>query len=153
MNIKCLFFYQNNTLISRKSKFSYDHILWIDYGFVNLPIVKTLTKSIAIFLELIASNEKTIMVYSLHTAYLLPAVICAIIRKNILVLVVPDLPMYMGGKKGFIRSVLKKIDYFLQHLLLKRVDKFILISKYMISKLEGASLTNSLIIEGICDDR
>lgn len=107
-------------------------------GALNIPLIKLFSKFLRIKKELKKSLKKgeknTVIVYSLHTPFILSAYL---LRKKIdkLVIVVPDLPEFMGEKLNSIKYWLKKMDIKLINHCLMKFDGFVLLSPYMCEKL------------------
>lgn len=82
---------------------------------------------------LLKTNPSTqVIIYSLHSPFLLASLFCPNHRTSV---IVPDLPEYMSGNKSTIYRVLKKIDRKIIDFCLKKVDSFILFSPHMKEKL------------------
>jgi len=80
------------------------------------------------------STDNVLIIYALHSPFLLAAVM---LKKRIKCscVIVPDLPEYMSGGRGFFRRFGKKIDKRIIDFCVKRLDCFVLLSKYMREKL------------------
>lgn len=107
-------------------------------GALNIPFVKLLSKCLRVGKELkkslIKDKENTVIVYSPHTPFVLSAYLN---RKRIdkLLIVVPDLPEFMGEKSKGIKGILKRLDIKLMNHCLEKFDAFVLLSPYMREKL------------------
>ena len=107
-------------------------------GAINIPLVKLYSKFSRVKAELQKAlnkeDENIVIVYSPHTPFLLAAYQ---LRKYIskLVVVVPDLPEFMGSKPTGIKAWLKKQDKKLINKCLSKFDGFALLSPYMREKL------------------
>lgn len=135
-----------------------------DVAFLNLPILKQLFKALNIYKETKKILLKTenlnkkcnIFVYSMTSSFMNAS---KLLKKNRklknriqIIQIVPDLPEYMNfEKKSIIFNVLKKIDTFCLYKLTRFVDKYILFSKYMASKLK-IDEKKYLVIEGMVDN-
>ena len=103
-------------------------------GAINIPLVKLYSKFSRVKAELKKAlnkeDENIVIVYSPHTPFLLAAYQ---LRKYIskLVVVVPDLPEFMGSKPTGIKAWLKKQDKKLINKCLSKFDGFALLSPYM----------------------
>lgn len=82
-------------------------------------------------------SEKIIIIYSIHTPFLKAAVeIKKYINHDIkIILIVPDLPEYMGGKNSFLHNKIREYNIQIQNELYKEVDAYVLLSKYMTERL------------------
>lgn len=131
-------------IIVRGSEFSHniyskDHCL----GSLRIPILGLALTSFIIYRRLMKmenSNNPYILVYSLHTPYLLAAV--RFKRKypnSKICLIVPDLPQYMSDNKKIIFSFLKKIDMTIQNKLIESVDSFVFVTDLMATRFKLGS--------------
>lgn len=129
------------------------------FGFVNLPVIKRLSKAVGVLAEVrrwcrsTVGGEKALLVYSLHTPYLIASTIGAMASGAPQFLVIPDLPRYMDLRThGVLRRAMKRIDAVLQSVLLRRVDGFILLSRHM-AEIYGVPESQFMVLEGIADSR
>lgn len=108
-------------------------------GFVNIPILKHLSKSLRILkaIHQLSDSDTTnsIVVYGVHSPFLLPVLAMKKKRKLKVSLIVPDLPEYMSGNKSFLFLLAKKFDRCLINMCLRTVDTFVLFSPHMAEKL------------------
>ena len=142
---------ESKILIHKEYNYNEDNIEFCNYRFVNLPIIKKVSKCRSIARRLDSYNYKTIIVYSLHSPYLIPAYMHKIKHPRVkIVVVVPDLPMLMG-KRGKVRRLLKSVDDSLIRYMLRKCDGFILLTKYM-REYGCISQKPSIVVEGISDD-
>ncbi len=127
-------------------------------GFCNIWGIRNISRRYAIRKAITAftkekSDEKVILVYSLHTPFLKAAVEAKLRNPELtLCVIVPDLPQYMrlDSSSHPFYSIAKKIDIFFQNRLLKKFDFFVLLTQEMAThlKIEDERYT---IIEGIAD--
>lgn len=110
-----------------------------------------LKRALTIFSELKVYSGCCVLVYSLCTAFLLPAVFNSLYLKNVVMLVVPDLPQYMSDNASRVYRVLKRADSLVHRLLLKRVHGIILLTRFMAEKLKLRRGAGVLVMEGIAD--
>lgn len=96
------------------------------------------------------STDNVLIIYALHSPFLLAAVM---LKKHIKCscVIVPDLPEYMSGGKGFFRRLGKKIDKQIINFCVKRLDCFVLLSKYMRERLPIVG-EPWVVMEGIYDE-
>lgn len=127
------------------------------FGFINLPLIKRLSKSIGVLRELRrwyraeVEGDRALLVYALHTPYLLASTLQALRTGTKQFLIVPDLPRYMYlGRPSVVRRVLKRLDSAIQNRLLTHVDGFILLSRYM-ADVYGIASAKYMVLEGIAD--
>lgn len=122
-------------------------------GYCNVPILKLFSKYLRIkkFLnDLVFESDKeyVLMIYSVHSPFLL-ASRKYFLRKNIRTcLIVPDLPEYMSAKSNVFYKLAKKIDKLLIDKCIVNIDSFVLLSPYMKNKLQIEGEKN-IQIEGI----
>lgn len=149
------------TLISTKvfyvkdENFNVNNIIFKTKGFLNLIGVGFFERESKICLECIEwavkhKNESNIIyVYSLHSPFLKAAYYVKKIAKSTkIVVIVPDLPIYMNGGGGKIRQCLKFIDKKRIDLYLSHADKYLLYTKYMADYL-NVKKGNWLVVEGL----
>lgn len=111
---------------------------YIYVGALNLPLLNLLSRFIRTRRELkrqlSKSEDNAVVIYEVHTPFLLAI---ATLRKRIkkTCLIVPDLPEFMSGKKGFIHKVLKRVDKWLINKCLTKIDSYALLSEPMQERL------------------
>jgi glycosyltransferase involved in cell wall biosynthesis len=114
----------------------------VNLGFINLPVIKLFSRLIAGVLSLLSWSQskeksKVIIIYEIHTPYLLAARIVKSIYPGIkLCLILPDLPEFMSDSKNPLYRSLKFLDKILISFCLKGIDAFVLLSEFMIEKLD-----------------
>ncbi|HFI0304896.1 TPA: hypothetical protein ACGOVA_002111, partial [Streptococcus suis] len=109
-----------------------------------------LAKTIIILKYLISLKPNTILVYSLHTPYLLSVFLFSIFHPSRKIIFVPDLPMYMRHKMGWGIKILKIIDNKFQENLLKGYELFVLLTEEMKTVL-NVPTSKYIVMEGIFD--
>lgn len=110
-------------------------------GFINLPLLSLISKCVNM-IRLLKRNNGTqyLIVYSVHTPYLLAAInYKRKYPKSKICLIVPDLPEYMSSNTGRFYVFLKKIDLAIIDFLVKRVDSFVFITDKMVSRFNVGS--------------
>jgi glycosyltransferase involved in cell wall biosynthesis len=127
----------------------------ISVGFLNLPLISLISKYFSIKKEInkLLKNNLTpkthIIVYSPHTPFLKPAIEAKRKYKNIKVtLIVPDLPNFMSDNNNVVYKLLKKIDNAQLANLIKQIDSFVLLSKFMKEPLKVEN-RKWVLVEGI----
>jgi glycosyltransferase involved in cell wall biosynthesis len=128
--------------IKKRKWFRTDDTLNVDVAFLNIPFLnlyfkcQSLKKEVNNWAKKNENNSKILMVYSLHSPFLIAA--CAI-KKNYkntkLIAFVPDLPEYMNDNQSAFRKFLKKIDRKLIDKCIKKIDGFILFAEGMRERL------------------
>lgn len=102
-------------------------------GSVNIPIFKYFVELLKIYQRLkynLRGEKKNVIVYSLHSPFLLAVLLN---RKRIYhsVVIVPDLPQYMSNGGNIIKKIAKLIDRRLIYFTLRKFDYFVVLSDYM----------------------
>ncbi len=121
-------------------------------GYLNFPFLKHffILFSLFYFLRniLFCKQKYIFFLYGLSTPKLLSLCILKLFKNNInIVVYIPDLPNYMSSTKNIFYRSAKYIDKIIIYHLLKKIDKFILISKHIAGKLN--LLDNYIVVEGI----
>lgn len=128
-------------------------------GFLNLPLIGFAQREIRVVsaCTLWAKKHKNyknyVYVYSVHSPFLKAAHEIKKIAPNTeIILIVPDLPMYMMGGNGKLRHLLKLLDGRRINALLKEVDKYLLYTRQMA---EALSLSDDkwIVVEGLIDTK
>lgn len=124
----------------------------INSGFVNLSIIKIysryLNSKVNLNKMIVESNE-IIIIYAMHLPFLKAAL--EMKKKYPLIkvcLIVPDLPQYMGGSNNLLLKVLKYFESSYLDKLIKKVDAFVILSKYMVEPLRIGNRP-WVVVEGI----
>lgn len=124
---------------------------YVCVGGVNLPIINLLSRCFRTRKQLKRmldkNDDNTVIIYEVHTPFLLAA---TSLRKRIkhINVIVPDLPEFMSGNVGKLHKLLKSIDHWLINRCLKKVDSYSLLSEGMQERLPMAGKTWTLM-EGI----
>lgn len=124
-------------------------------GVVNLPGINYISRFIRTRKEIKRALEKgednAVIVYEVHTPFLLAA---ATLRKEIkhIAVIVPDLPEFMIAHKNPFRYVAKKIDHKIIDWCLKRSDSYVLLSEQMQERLPMKGKKWSLV-EGVFHEK
>lgn len=114
-------------------------------GFLNLFGIKQIFRGLSMssqakkWAERKTQEKKVIIIYSMHTPFMYAAREAKKIDPNInICLVCPDLPQYMNLDKrsGFIFNTLKSIDMYAIDKLLRCMDSFVLLTKYMAERID-----------------
>lgn len=121
-------------------------------GVLNLPLIRLVSRFWRIRKELKRSlshdkKENTVLVYGLHTPFLLAL---SSLKKRIrrACVIVPDLPQFMSGKKGAIYRFAKSIDRLIINRCLKSFDGAVLLSTHMAEKIDTFG-KDIAIVDGI----
>jgi glycosyltransferase involved in cell wall biosynthesis len=122
-------------LFSKKEfQLSYNKQKHIFTGFVNIPILKHISKLVRISREIKKSIDKDsdnrIIIYGVGSPSLL-ALYYINKRRYKSCLIVPDLPEFMSDKKKLSYLIGKKIDKLFINLGIRKIDSFVLFSPYM----------------------
>lgn len=129
----------------------------MQFSFINLPLIKKISKVRGIIRELKdwykkdLQDDKVVLIYALHTPYLLASSLFIKRKKIKQFLIIPDLPQYMNSSSGpILKRILKRIDEKLQKRLLKYIDGYFLLTKY-IADVYNIEEDKYIILEGIAD--
>lgn len=132
----------------------------VDIGFINIPIIKYIIKTIMlkkemkkiINKEIDKAGENIFFIYAMTMPLMLLA---AFMKKNIksenfkICLIVPDLPEYMNmTEQSIFRKVLLNINRKIIYKSLKYIDKFVLFAEPMAERLNINS-KDYVVIEGM----
>jgi len=127
-----------------------------DIGYINLPIIKQICKTVSFFLKLHSIYHKeqadlNICVYAASLPHLFPGYLFKKFHPRTKVsLIVPDLPEYFStsSKKSKTKYFIKIIEQKIIIILLKKVNSFVLLTKQMKDKL-GIGNKPYIVQEGI----
>lgn len=125
-------------------------------AFNNFMILKYFSRFINLLISLksITSTKKDtiIYIYSYHLPFILASILTKFFRRNKIeiCLMIPDLPEYMNDKGGFFYNFFKKLENKIGSFSLKFIDKYIVLTEYMATKL-NIDKSKYLVIEGISD--
>lgn len=127
-----------------------------DVGFINLPVLKNFSRFFNVKKILQDKLDKkgtnVILIYAMHTAFIKAAVEQKKHFDDVkIILIVPDLPQYMGDIFNPVLRKIKNLDVNYQAKLLKHVDGYIVLSKYMIDELPVGKKP-WVVLEGIYDN-
>lgn len=117
-------------------------IIDTNYGFFNLYGFSMFFRCFASCKGVIKwakqeTDEKIIIVYAVHTPFLLASYITKFLFPKIKICIVaPDLPNLMSNRKNIIYRTLKLIDKSIINLCLTKADAFVLVSDLMKEKLK-----------------
>jgi hypothetical protein len=84
------------------------------------------------------SGSKSVLVYSMHSPYVLAALIASRIFGGKAVLIIPDLPTYtdVGIPRGLIRSAAKGLDILWLRRLIRKFDGLVVVSRHIVEDLD-----------------
>lgn len=143
----------NYTLYFEKSIFSHNNGS-SDFcvGFLNLPLIRQVSRFYNLkrtLNKVIKKGDKcTFFIYGVHSPFL-KAVLSLHKHSEIKTcLIVTDLPQYMSESKNIIKKFFKKIDSYIIRNCIRKIDSFVLLTKYMYDPLKINSRPWTLI-EGI----
>ena len=130
----------------------------LEIGSINLPIIKQFTRIISCRIKIkkwVKENEsedKVVIIYSTYLPFLfsiknLPSSIKSI-------LIITDLPEFydLTESRNFLHKIIRNIYNKLTYNAINNIDAFVVLTKYMISKLSIAHKPN-VVIEGIVDNK
>ena len=125
-----------------------------DVGYVNLFFLNLISKAISLLvhcMRLKGKSKSTTFVYSLHTPYLISAYLLKKCGSRV-VCFVPDLPEFMDLQldRKPLKRMLKILDRYLIHYIIKKFDYFVLFTEPMAARLK---ITKPwMVMEGMVDD-
>ncbi len=128
-----------------------------NYGFFNLIGFSFFFRFCASIKGLVTwipkeSEEKVIIIYAMHTPFLLTAYFSKLFYKKVkLCLIAPDLPEYTSDRKNTIYKTLKSIDKQFIKFLLRKIDAFVFLTAFMRERLDIGGRP-WICIEGIYDN-
>jgi glycosyltransferase involved in cell wall biosynthesis len=129
-----------------------------DIGYINLPVLKQICKTVSFFLKLKSIYHKkqedlNICVYLAYLPHLFPAYLFKKFhRRTKISMIVPDLPEYFDttSKKSNFRYFIKIIEQKIIKILLNNIDSCVLITEQMKERL-GIGNKPYIVQEGIVD--
>lgn len=135
-----------------------ESVFFEDIGFLNLPIIKQIHRTIEIHKSLVKwkktnPKDKRIIIYSLHLPFVLAATHFKKSNNGYsITLIVPDLPEFMNfdEKVRPLFSFLKMIDTKLIYSRIKHVDSLVVLTEKMMEKMNVTNIPY-VVIEGMCD--
>ena len=124
----------------------------INLGFSNLSVYKMFSRyfNIKKYLNSLENlNGGTIIIYSIHTPFIIAAVDLKRKFPNLnICLIVPDLPAFMSTSQNLIYHGLKKIETLILKFYISKIDAFVLLSDNMVNPL-GVGSRPWVRMEGI----
>ncbi|MEG0012251.1 MAG: glycosyltransferase [Muribaculaceae bacterium] len=150
-----------DTLYTQRSKFSTNNITPELEGenvpFCNLKGYKHISRYLGAKRALkrkikeLKSSNINILIYSVNTSFIKAAIDLKKQYNDIkITIIVPDLPQYMGGSMSFPINYIKKYNQQLLYNYYTYIDKFVLLSKYMVDALPVGDKPVA-VMEGIYD--
>lgn len=127
-------------------------------GFINIEGIKQLSRSYNLKKEVShwskkENDEKVILIYSMHLPFLIAARESKRLNKNVkVILVVPDLPLFMRANSSMLYKIFKKIDNWMIFRLLSYVDGYVLLTHEMASFL-NLKKSDYIVIEGMINSK
>jgi len=126
-----------------------------NYRFVNIAGIKLLSRyliakqSIKHYCKCSKAANNILLLYSVHTPFLKAAIDIKRKLSNLqIILIVPDLPEYMGGSNNEALSIVRNYNHRLLSKLYDKVDGFVLLSDHMKDRLVKKNQPY-IVIEGI----
>lgn len=123
--------------------------------FINLPLLKFLTRGASIFLRLIKKKKsliKFVCVYSVHLPNLIPAYIYSLMFRVPFFVYVPDLPRFMAGTdEGHFRALLRRLNSWMCELLVSASAGVFVVTRFMVEDIERWQKLPFMVLEGIAD--
>lgn len=140
-----------DSIYFKPEQWSYSGYECIDIPCINLPILKQIQKRnnlIKVLKEIVRDNDE-IIIYSSYWPYL--SAVCALKKHKSIktTLLIPDLPEFFDySKVNIIRKQLRKANNYFINKCMKRIDRFILLTKQMKEKIPIGDKPH-IVIEGI----
>lgn len=137
-------------------KFSHQNSSFnLSIGYLNLPLIKNIFKFFGLTRQLLIntsnSNENIVFVYSVNLAYVLAAVFSKLFNRTIKIcLIITDLPEFPADSSIAYRAYLKYIEGPIFYKLVKHIDKFVTLTKYIPIAI-GADPEKCITVEGLFD--
>lgn len=126
--------------------------------FCNLTIYKMYSryynskKAILNWCNKYPNDHKILIIYAIHSPFLSASLAAKQKYPNLKIIqIVPDLPEFMDSKSSLIKRALKNIERRKLNNSYKKIDGFVLLSKYMASKLNIKDKPYT-VVEGIFDN-
>jgi len=123
--------------------------------YINIIILKHITRLLSAlvllsswFLRNRTCRNKLVLVYGMHSPFVLATLITAQFFGGKVVVIIPDLPTYtdFGIRRGIVRRVTKPIDAYFQSKLIRKVTGLVVLTKYIAEDL--APHLPSVVMEG-----
>ena len=149
-DLKTTYFPKGRFIIKEK-KYKSEGIEFINIRKLNVFLLEKLSKKIRIKRMLRRTRPDVIVVYSLHSPYLIPVLSFSKMNRCNVISIVPDLPEFMFGRYFGILKVLKLIDIKRIRKLEEQIDGFILLTNQMKEKINNKQM-RFIVVEGICKD-
>jgi len=123
--------------------------------FINIALLKHLSRFLSSFVLLVAwllkkrQQDRQILVYAMHSPFMVSALLATFFLGGQVFLVVPDMPQFMdlGMQRSLYRKVAKKIDAWFMHRMLCKMAGLIVLTRYVAEDMVGVAVP-SLVVEG-----
>jgi glycosyltransferase involved in cell wall biosynthesis len=128
--------------------------------FINIVIVKHITRllsSLVFVSRWLIKNRKgfdrKILVYAMHSPFIISALIATFLIGGKIVLIIPDLPAFMdlGIHRNIVIRIAKKIDAFLMNMLLHKMAGIVTLTWHMAKDISNGSIP-TMVMEGAVDE-
>ena len=120
-------------------------------GFVNIFFLKIFFRFSSAFYALIrfcSKDDIVLFIYSAHLPFIISSIFLRSINPSVKIcLILPDLPEFMGDGSFFYRTF-KRIDSTLFYFLAKKLDFFVVLTKFMAEKMQ-IDMRKVVVIEGV----
>lgn len=129
------------------------HSKILGQGFVNIRVLKTLSRFLSTFLGLFrasSSRRCSIIIYSAHLPFLFAAILYrSVFRDSRVCLILPDFPEFMG-EGGRLYRIAKSVESWIFYRLVRHIDGFVLLTRFMAERLNLRD-DQFVVVEGIAD--
>lgn len=122
----------------------------VGVGFFNITVIKAVARFFSSFFGLLKYGfvADHLVVYAAHLPFVCSAILFSFVRRRVqLAIIIPDLPEFMSDKTGLM-GWLKKIQASVFYFLVKRFDKFVVLTEAMADRI-GVKRDAFTVVEGI----
>ena len=125
--------------------------------YVNLALLKHVTRFLSSLVLVCGwlwkkrrEKEKKVLIYAMHSPFMLSALLSTGLLGGQIYLVVPDMPQFMdlGMKRSLYRKIAKRLDAFLMHRMLRGMAGLIVLTQQVVTDMAGDAIP-SIVVEGM----
>jgi glycosyltransferase involved in cell wall biosynthesis len=125
--------------------------------FINIFIVKHITRFISSMILISnwlirkksSANNRIVLIYSMHSPFVMAALIAKHLFGGKSSLIIPDMPAYMdlGIRRGWMRKISKNIDAYILHKVMNKMDGLIVLTQDLANDFVSSE-TRYMVMEG-----